>query len=279
MYNAYLDIKYKPFKFYLITILITWVTYLIAAFFSYNETYASYKYVFIYLAILVPFTVAMFMIYGSRNAELKKDFLHRLVSIKLIKLKYLPFILLTMPVAVLLATAVSLFFGQPAEQFAVLQGFSLTGEAAIGLLIGVILAPAFEELGWRGYGVDSLAKKGRALLASTMIYAVLWSLWHVPLFFINGYYHHEMLQANVIYALNFFVSIFPLAFLHNWIYYKNGRSIPAIIIFHAMDNLSMSVFPAEQFTKCIVSVILIVISVIVLLTDRSLWLDKAWAMH
>ena len=145
----------------------------------------------------------------------------------------------------------------------------------MGLLIGVIIAPTFEELGWRGYGVDSLAKRGRTLFASTMIYAVLWAVWHVPLFFINGYYHIEMLQANVIYAVNFFVGIFPMAFLHNWMYYKNSRSIPAIILFHAMDNLSMSVLQTEQFTRCIVTVILIVISVIVLLKDRSLWLDKA----
>lgn len=276
MNNTYLNFKYKPFKFYFITILFTWAAYLTAAFFSYNESYAFYKYAFIYIAVLVPFTVAMFMIYGSGNDELKKNFLYRLVNFKLIKLKYLLFILLVMPVTVVLATAVSLLFGQPASQFAVLPGFSVTGGAAIGLLIGVILAPTFEELGWRGYGVDSLAKRGRTLFASTMMYALFWAIWHVPLFFINGYYHIAMLQANVIYAVNFFAGIFPMAFLHNWMYYKNDRSIPAIILFHAMDNLSMSVLQTEQFTRCIVTVILILISVIVLVKDRSLWLDKAW---
>jgi len=274
--DAYLNFKYKPFKFYFIAIFFTWVAYLTAAFFSYNENYAFYKYAFIYIAVFVPFTVAMFMIYGSGNAELKKDFLYRMVNFKLIKLKYLLFILLVMPVTVVLATAASLLFGQSATQFAVLPGFSAMSRAVMGLLIGVIIAPMFEELGWRGYGVDSLAKRGRTLFASTMIYAVLWAIWHIPLFLINGYYHIEMLRANVIYALNFFVGIFPMAFLHNWIYYKNGRSIPAIILFHAMDNLSMSVLQTEQFTRCIVAVILIVISVIVLLKDRSLWLDKAW---
>lgn len=279
MDSAYLDFKYRPFRFYLITILFTWAAYLTAAFFSYNENYASLKYAFIYIAVLIPFTVAMFMVYGSGNAGLKKDFLHRLVNFRLIKLKYLLFILLVMPVTVLLATSVSLLFGQPATQFAVLPGFSAMGGAVMGLLIGVVIAPTFEELGWRGYGVDSLAKRGRTLLASTMMYAVLWAIWHIPLFCINGYYHIEMLRANVLYAVNFIAGIFPMAFLHNWMYYKNGRSIPAIILFHAMDNLSMSVLQTEQFTRCIVTVILIVISVIVLLKDRSLWLDKAWDTH
>jgi uncharacterized protein len=275
MNNAYLNFKYRPFKFYLITILFTWAAYLAAAFFSYNGNFEFYKYAFIYIAVFIPFTVAMFMIYGSGNMELKRDFFYRLVNLKLIKFKYLLFILLAMPLIVLLATALSLLLGQPVTQFAISPGL-LEGSAIMGLLIGVIIAPTFEELGWRGYGVDSLAKRGRALFTTTMMYAVLWAAWHIPLFFINDYYHIRMLQANVWYAVNFFAGIFPMAFLHNWMYYKNGRSIPAIILFHAMDNLSMSVLQTEQFTRCIVTAILIVISVIILVNDRSLWLDKAW---
>jgi membrane protease YdiL (CAAX protease family) len=66
-----------------------------------------------------------------------------------------------------------------------------------------------------------------------------------------------------------------VAFLHNWIYYKSDRSIPAVILFHAVNNLSSSLLQTEQFTKCIVTAILIVISVIVLFKNKSLWLDKA----
>ena len=134
MNSAYLNFRYRPFKFYFITILFTWAAYLTAAFFSYNENYAFYKYAFIYIAVFVPFTVAMFMIFGSGNAELKKDFLYRLVNFKLIKLKYLLFILLVMPVTVVLATSVSLLFGQPATQFAVLPGFSTMGGAVNGVV-------------------------------------------------------------------------------------------------------------------------------------------------
>ncbi|MCX6008317.1 MAG: CPBP family intramembrane metalloprotease [Chloroflexi bacterium] len=275
MNNAYLNFRYKPFKFYLITFLVTCAALFLAAYFSYNENYAFYKYLFIFIGVLTPFTVAMFMIYGSGNDELKKDFINRLLNLKLIKPKYLLFILLIMPVTVVLATAISLLFGQPVGQFGISPGFSMTGPAAVTGWIVVILAPTFEELGWRGYGVDSLAKKGRSLFASTMIFAVLWDMWHWPLFAVNGYYHYEILQANIIYALNFVVSIFPVAFLHNWIYYKSNRSIPAIILFHAMNNLSMSLLQTEQSTKCITTAILLAVSVIVLLKDKSLWLDKA----
>jgi uncharacterized protein len=274
MNNAYFNFKYKPFKFYLITFLVTCAALFSAAYFSYNDSYTFYKYACIFIGVVTPFTVAMFMIYGSGNDEMKKDFINRLLNLKLVQPKYLLFVLLIMPATVVLATAISLLFGQPVGQFAVSPGFSMTGPAAIVGWIVVILAPTFEELGWRGYGVDSLAKKGRSLFVTTMIFAVLWDLWHWPLFAVAGYYHNDILRAGIIYALNFVVSIFPVAFLHNWIYYKNGRSIPAVILFHAMNNLSMSLLQTEQFTKCIVTAILLVVSVIVLLKDKSMWLDK-----
>lgn len=275
MNNDYLNFKYKPFKFYLITFVVTCAVMFAAAYCSNNANLTFYKYLFIFVGVVTPFTVAMFMIYGSGNNDMKKDFQDRLINLKLIRPGSLLFVLLLMPVTVILATAISLLFGQPASQFAISPGFSMTGPVAIVGWIVVILAPTFEELGWRGYGVDSLAKKGRSLFAATMIFAVLWDVWHWPLFAVAGYYHNDILRAGIIYALNFVVSIFPVAFLHNWIYYRNGRSIPAVIIFHAMNNLSSSLLQTEQFTKCIVTAILIVVSVVILVKDKSMWLEKA----
>lgn len=274
MNNAYLNFKYKPFKFYFLTLLITWITFLMAAYFSYTGNLTSYKYVFINIAVVVPFSVAMFMIYGSGNDKLKKDFRNRLINLKLISPGYLLFILLLMPVTLVLATWISLLFGQPITQFSISPGLFMTGTNIIMLSIGIIVAPTFEELGWRGYGVDSLAKKGRSLFTITMIFALLWCLWHVPLFSIKDYHHYEMLRSNIIYAFNFIITIFPTAFLANWIYYKNHRSIPAIILFHAVNNLSFSILQTDQFTKCIVTAILLTVSAIIFLKFKRWWLDK-----
>jgi len=268
-----LNYQYKPFKFYFLTFLLTWVAMFIAAWFSFNNSLAFYKLVFIFIGVVIPFSVAMFMIYGSGNDELKKDFWNRLINLKLIKPKYL-LALLIIPGALLLATAISLLFGQPVEQFALSPGFSFAEGQVFTTLIIVILAPLFEEIGWRGYGVDSLHKIGRSLFISTLIFALLWAAWHIPLFFINGYYHYEILQANAIYAANFFVSVFPAAFLMNWLFYKNGRSIIIIFLFHLGINLFSSLLQTEQFTKCIFTVILLVVAVIVLLADRHFWLDS-----
>jgi len=272
--TTYLNIKYKPLKFYFFTFLFSLVFTLAAAYVSNNPDMGLYRYLFVVATVLVPATMAMVMIYGSGNDALKKDFLSRLVNMRLIRPKYLLFCLLLMPVAVLLATAISLLLGQPASQFALSPGFSASWPAVMYLLIAIILAPVCEELGWRGYGVDSLAKKGRSLFVSTAIYAVLWDVWHWPLFLVNGYYHHDVLLASPLWALNFVIMVLPTAFLHNWIYYRSGRSIPVVILFHAVNNFSATLLQTEQFTKCIVTIILLAVSAVVLIKDRSLWLEK-----
>jgi len=79
---------------------------------------------------------------------------------------------------------------------------------------------------------------------------------------------------NIIYALNFLVSLIPASILMNWIYYKNNRSIIAIILFHSMLNLFSVLLQTEQFTKCIITIILLVISAIVVWRNKSFFYEK-----
>ena len=80
----------------------------------------------------------------------------------------------------------------------------------------------------------------------------------MPLFFIKGYYHYDILQMNGWYALNFFIALIPAVLLGNWIYYKNKKSIITIIIVHIVLNITSVLLQTEQFTKCIVTVVLLV---------------------
>jgi len=268
-----LNYRYKPLKFYLLVFLFTFAVLGAAIYFSYINGLSFFKLVFIFAAVMVPSVVALCMIFGSGNDALKKDFLNRLVNLKLIKPKTL-WILLVIPGGLLLATAISMLFGRPASQFELSPGFSFAGGQVFTTLIIIILAPLFEELGWRGYGVDSLYKVGRTLFISTLLFAVLWAAWHIPLLFVNNYYHNEVLKAGPVYTANFFISIFPAAFLMNWLFYRSGRSIIPTFLFHCAVNLFSSLFQTEQFTKCIFTIILIVVSVIVFIADRPFWQRK-----
>jgi len=261
--------EYKAFKYFLIVLIVTWISGFFAAFYSYSETLSGLQIPFILIGMFTPFIVALFMIYGSKNKDLISDFKNRIFNLKLIKPKYWLAILLIMPITLLLATSISLLFGQPIEQFSLAPELATSaGAEIIIILIILLLAPTFEELGWRGYGVDSL-KKGNSIFKATLIFAVLWVLWHLPLYFISGYYQNELIHMNFIYAVNFIFQVFVAAFIMGWLYYKNNRSIVAIIVFHMMLNLFSVLLQTEQFTKCIITIILALVSIYILLVDKK----------
>lgn len=264
---------YKPYMFWIQVLSITFTSGLFAAFFSYSERLNSLQIPFILIGMLTPFVISSIFIRNSKNNQLKADFKTRLLTLKLVKPKFWLFIFLTMPITLLIATSLSLLFGQPSEQFLLAPELKASGVNVIILLIILVGAPTFEELGWRGYGVDSL-KTGRSIFKTTIIFTFLWLIWHLPLFTINGYYQNELLHLNYIYALNFLISLFPAAFLINWIYFKNNRSIIAIIIFHMMLNLFSVLFQTEQFTKCIVTILLSIVSIYIYYSDKKFWLSS-----
>jgi uncharacterized protein len=261
------DHTYKPVRFFLTTFLITWIAWFMAAWFSYQKGMQGLELLFMVPGLLAPFIAVGAMIRGKKNESLRKDFWNRL-SLKKINMRYLPAILLTMPLTLFLATALSLLLGHSANQLQLSSDYNImSGQVLLSILI-LFLAPTFEELGWRGYGVDSLRDKFN-LFKTTLIFAALWALWHLPLFFIQGYYQNELWNMGIVYVINFFVSILPATILMNWMYYKNNRSIIAAILFHFTFDLFSVLFQTEQFTKCIITIILLVISLIIILKDKA----------
>lgn len=265
--------NYKPWTYFLITILITWLSLFAAAYCSHTNGLEKYMTLCMLPSLLTPFAVALVMIYNSKEKALIDDFKYRLLNLKDIKFNYWIIVLFLMPVVVLFATAISLLFGQSVEQFSISSEFAvIRGDTFVSIAI-LFLAPTFEELGWRSYGVDSLLR-GRSLFNASLIFTFLWGLWHVPLFFIKNYYHYEILHINPVYAINFFSALIPAVILSNWIYYKNGRSISAIILFHFIINLSSVLLNTLQFTKCIITILLLVISVLIVLKDSDFFLKR-----
>ncbi|HVM71623.1 MAG TPA: type II CAAX endopeptidase family protein [Anaerolineales bacterium] len=258
---------YRPFRFFLITFLITWVSWFIAAWFSYQPSMQGLQLLFMVPGLLAPFIAVGVMILGRKNTALRKDFWDRL-SPKRIKPRYLPFILLVMPATLFLATSISLLFGRTSSQFLLSSAYDIMdGQVLLSILI-LFLAPTFEELGWRGYGVDSLRSKF-SLFKTTLLFAGLWALWHLPLFFIHGYYQNDLWNMGSLYVINFFISVLPATIMMNWLYYKNERSILAAILFHFMLDLFSVLFQTEQFTKCIITVLLLAISMAIISWDRN----------
>lgn len=69
---------------------------------------------------------------------------------------------------------------------------------------------------------------------------------------------------------------FLLAFLITWLYYRNNRSVIACLLFHLPADLALAIIPAEQFTKCIVTGVLILIAAVIVLADRKLFFEETY---
>ncbi len=265
---------YHPVIFFLITILSALFLGLATVYLSDRLELKQLQMPLLLFGLCVPCITALAMIYASRNGILIQDFLERLQLFK-ISSTYLIVILLLMPCTVFLATGISLFFGHSSDQFLIANEFSvMKGWAILGIAIPLLLAPIIEELGWRGYGVDSLRVYFN-LFTTSVLFGLLWAVWHLPAFFIKGYYHNQLLHLGSVYVVNFFVSVFVISILMNWVYYKTERSIPAVILFHSVINFSSILFRTEPFTKCIVTVLLCVVSIIVVVYDKEFFFSNS----
>jgi uncharacterized protein len=237
------DRRYRPVAYFVAAYLATWAPWLVGAQLARHEGGEAHGFLFTLLGLLLgPTGAALFFVASSGSLALKRDFRDRVINLRRIRPLYalvavfLPFVLMG------LAIGVSLGLGESSDQF------TLAGGPGLGVMVGLamVLAPILEETGWHGYGVDSLRAHAN-MLTATLLFAALWSVWHAPAFLVRGTYQHQLVQmGNLLFVINFFVSVLPVAVVANWLYYKNRRSVAGAALFHAMINGSAVLINAGQ---------------------------------
>lgn len=90
-----------------------------------------------------------------------------------------------------------------------------------------------EEIGWRGYALPALQAKYHPILAS-IILGLLWGLWHLPMFGIEGSVHQSM-------TVSFFVlTTVGYSILYTWIYNGTKGSLLLLCLLHAANNTTVT---------------------------------------
>lgn len=263
--------KYKPLLYFSMTFLATYALWFAGAYVSFQDESGTYM-LFMLSGLIAPFLISLVMILTSKNSDLKKDFVNRVINLRLIQPKMLPAFILIMPLAVVVSIFFSLPFGESISQFQIGEGFSFsTGFVPVLLLL--VLTATFEELGWRGYAFDSLHSKYSFFKAS-IIFGILWSLWHFPLIFVNNSYQYEIFHENIWFGVNFFVSIIVMGVIISWMWIKNRKSVIVAILFHFIVNMSAEILEITQITKCIETVVLIVFVVAIIAIDKEMFFSK-----
>ncbi|MBN2432428.1 MAG: CPBP family intramembrane metalloprotease [Acidobacteria bacterium] len=83
-----------------------------------------------------------------------------------------------------------------------------------------------EEYGWRGFALPHLLRRRSALTASLII-AVFWVLWHIPI---------SPILNDVRFLGLFLLEVIPLSVVFSWLYINSRGSILLVVLFHFVTN-------------------------------------------
>ncbi len=265
-------INYKhPVLFYLLSTIIPWTFWIIAGKLS-HQSGADIRLISAlgFIGLLAPMLIAFWLIH--KETGLNNDLKNRIFNFKDTKPVYLFLTLFLMLGSILLAQAISLLFGYSADQFTITGHYTFSsGVFPVWFLL--IMAPVIEELGWHTYGTDVLRAKFN-LFYTSIIFALYWGIWHIPLSGIKDYYQSHLVETGAIYGINFLVSIFPFVIIMNWLYYKTNRNIIVPIIFHITAGYFNEIFATHPMSKVIQTGILLIFATWIVLKEKEFFFKK-----
>jgi hypothetical protein len=267
----------RTFFFYGLSLIIPWILWFIVAYFSHLENQGPLI-AFLMPALGVLGLVSSVFVAGYlflRDKELLKDLKGRIFNIQRFNILYLAITFLLIPLSIVLAQLISVIFGHSLSQFYISGKPTFTSLIFSPWFI-LIFAAVVEELAWHTYGTDTLRRKYN-LFTTSIIFSVYWVIWHVPLSFIKGYYHSNVVAEGLLYSLNFIFSLFVFVILMNWLYYKTKRNIFTAIIFHLTANISNEIFATHPDSKVIQTILLLIATIIILLFDSKMFFVKEMA--
>lgn len=102
------------------------------------------------------------------------------------------------------------------------------------LLLLSFVFPAVEEIGLRGYYLDTL-QRHMSPFAAALLNGLVWAAWHAPFVWFPGYYENTSFNPELAWWM-------PMIVCHTlliaYVYNCTGRSILAVLIFHGMMNFT-----------------------------------------
>ncbi len=258
--------------FYGLSLIFPWLFWFIAAYISHHsDSLVLLQGSLGLLGLLSPVFIAAYLFYS--NKELLVDLKQRLFRFGNFNFVYGLLSVFLIFLSMVLAQLISVLFGHSLSQFHI-SGIPSFSSALFSPWFILIFAPIVEELAWHSYGTDTLRRKFN-LFNTSIIFSIYWVFWHLPLSFINGYYHSNIVAEGWMYSLNFIVSLFVFVILMNWLYYKTNRNILITIFFHLSANISNEMFATHPDSKVIQTVILSIITIVVLIKEKDLFFRKS----
>lgn len=228
----------NPWIFFGVTFAITWGCWLAAIALGVRFDSAA-GLVLLLLGLTGPGVTGIVFVYLVYDERGRTDFWNRVKQVRRISGRWLLVILLLAPAIAIAAGSVEILLGGTSATLGDwLYEVDTNPAAFLPTLAFATLAPLLEELGWRGYALDRLQLERSALISSVVLGAV-WAVWHLPLFFIEGSYQHDMVGLGTLEFWMFMIGIIPVSVAITWVYNNTARSILVAILMHGWTNFTL----------------------------------------
>jgi membrane protease YdiL (CAAX protease family) len=229
--------KNKPITsslvFFGLTFLSTWICWIPAGLLS--KEHGSLATVLHYLGGAMPMLSALLLLYLYNNHKERKDYWQRLVDFRHIGKSSWIVILLAVPILTITGIVGDIILGGTGAKLEFASNILSNPLSLLFFIIfTLVFGPLPEEMAWRGYALDGLQSKWNALMAS-LILGVAWTVWHLPLFWIEGSYQYGLGLGTAQFWL-YMLDKIPQSILMTWLFNKNQRSTVTAILLHFMIN-------------------------------------------
>ncbi len=123
----------------------------------------------------------------------------------------------------------------------------------------IFMGPLGEEAGWRGFALKRMLRNASPMKSAASL-GIIWSLWHLPLFFVEGTTQNALAAFGLLPAfLGFLLYTVTISVLITLLFVMNGGSVLGSMLFHTMGNLSLGMMPLI-FSKSGAVILLLVLS-------------------
>ena len=139
---------------------------------------------------------------------------------------------------------------------------TVAGVVAFALAAGLV-----EEPGWRGAASDAWQARAHPLLVAVGI-GVLWALWHLPLYLVEGSYQQGLGLGSLRFWLTNLVLV-QLGVLYLWLANGSGGSILLVILAHAGFNATGELVPRSELGDLVAFLAVTLATVTVVLATRG----------
>ncbi|MFZ2147610.1 MAG: CPBP family intramembrane glutamic endopeptidase [Sedimentisphaerales bacterium] len=220
--------KHPVISFYLIAFAISWLGWApqVAASHGLSAFQNPFFQFLLILPAFGPALAAIIVVNILSGKTGSKDLLASLLRWRVGVIWYM--LALFGPVALLLgAVVLDILFSDKTPNFGRF-GTETWSTGLVALAIALLSNP-WEEVGWRGFALAKLQLRYSACV-STLIVGILWSLWHLPLFWTKG---HPM---STLPFLPWLVGVIAAAFIYTWLYNSSKGSLLIVSLFHISFN-------------------------------------------